>query len=52
MGKKKIQKREGIFRATEKGFGFVDFENTEKTVFVSRNYYRALITKINIERLR
>ena len=39
MGKKKRNGIEGIFRANEKGFGFVDFEDTDKeSVFIPSKY--------------
>ena len=38
MGKKKKNKKlEGIFRANEKGFGFIEIEEEEEDVFVSSN---------------
>lgn len=38
MGKKKKkQKIEGIFRANEKGFGFVEIENEEEDLFIPSN---------------
>lgn len=37
MGKKKKQKIEGIFRANEKGFGFVEIENNEEDLFIPPN---------------
>ncbi len=37
MGKKKKQKIEGIFRANEKGFGFVEIEGEEEDLFIPSN---------------
>lgn len=37
MGKKKKQKIEGIFRANEKGFGFVEVEGLEEDLFIPPN---------------
>lgn len=37
MKKKKKQKIEGIFRANEKGFGFVEIENREEDLFIPPN---------------
>ena len=37
MSKKKKQKIEGIFRANEKGFGFVEVEGLEEDLFIPPN---------------
>ena len=37
MSKKKKQKIEGIFRANEKGYGFVEVEGQEEDLFVPSN---------------
>ena len=38
MSKKKKQKRiEGIFRATEKGYGFIQIDEQKEEIFVPRN---------------
>lgn len=37
MGKKKKQKIEGVFRANEKGFGFVEVEGLEEDLFIPPN---------------
>lgn len=37
MKKKKKQKIEGIFRANEKGFGFVEIEDREEDLFIPQN---------------
>ena len=37
MGKKKKQKIEGIFRANEKGYGFVEIEEMDEDLFIPAN---------------
>ena len=37
MSKKKKQKIEGIFRGNQRGYGFVEIENSEEDLFVPTN---------------
>ena len=49
MGKKKNKRIEGIFRANEKGYGFVEIENQEEDLFVPQKSVNGALNGDTVE---